>query len=229
MDDSVPQVNESIWEGFTKPDMEFLKVCHDDLVNMLPLIDSLAELKVILYVMRHTWGFQEYDTYKRITVDEFINGRMLRTRERMDGGTGLSDFGVKTGINRAIEHGFLECEIDYRDLGRISKSYRLKTRDVDPTTDEEKTKQPAREGSRERLKQLQTMPYEEYLQSPEWVKKRKKALRFAQYKCQLCNSSEHLNVHHRTYERRGHELMNDLTVLCSDCHSTFSYNRELAQ
>ncbi len=79
-----------------------------------------------------------------------------------------------------------------------------------------------------RIIALQSMPYSEYLQSSEWQEKRKKALRFAGFKCQLCNSSEKLNVHHRTYERLGQELLGDLITLCNDCHCIFHQNRNLA-
>lgn len=98
-----------------------------------------------------------------------------------------------------------------------------------PTTPDEPEDREAKELKKPRLTELQTMPYPEYLQSPEWAAKRSKALRFANYRCQLCNGNETLTVHHRTYERRGHELMGDLIVLCKDCHDTFTYNRELVQ
>jgi hypothetical protein len=80
-----------------------------------------------------------------------------------------------------------------------------------------------------RLMALQSMPYSEYLKSQEWQEKRKKALRFASFRCQLCNSPERLNVHHRTYEHLGQELMGDLITLCNDCHAIFHQNRELAE
>jgi len=70
-----------------------------------------------------------------------------------------------------------------------------------------------------RLHALKTMPYGEYLQTDEWQETRRKALKRAQFKCQLCNSGGQLNVHHRTYERRGEEDYTDLIVLCKNCHS----------
>lgn len=72
-----------------------------------------------------------------------------------------------------------------------------------------------------RLRELQTMPYHDYLLTPEWQEKRKGALQRAEYKCQVCNASEQLHTHHRTYERRGRELPSDLTVLCEKCHSLY--------
>lgn len=221
----------TIWDGFSMPDKNFTRV-PNDFVEILALIDNMAELKVVLYAMRHTWGFQEYNEHKKITTDEFMHGRKLKNRERMDSGTGLSEMSVRNGLAKAIEHGFLECEIDDSDRARVKKSYRLKMKEPCEqslaTTDKPvQTDKP--KSNKERIAELKSMPYGEYLKTPEWTAKRAKALRFANFRCQLCNSGANLNVHHRTYERRGHELMGDLTVLCADCHSTFTYNRELAQ
>jgi len=89
-------------------------------------IDNLAELKVVQYVLRHTWGFKEYYSMKRIAIDEFVNRRKRRDGSRMDSGTGLSDKAVKEGLARAIEHGLLISAVDNRDRARIKKSYALK-------------------------------------------------------------------------------------------------------
>ena len=65
------------------------------------------------------------------------------------------------------------------------------------------------------------LSYEEYLTSEEWRLRRELALAIADHRCQLCNSPAHLQVHHRTYERIGHEDTADLTVLCLTCHDAF--------
>jgi hypothetical protein len=70
-----------------------------------------------------------------------------------------------------------------------------------------------------RLRELRAMPYPEYLESPEWQDIRKRKLKQARYKCELCNATGTLDVHHRTYERRGDERLSDLIVLCRECHS----------
>lgn len=69
--------------------------------------------------------------------------------------------------------------------------------------------------------ELQDMPYYDYLETPEWQERRQRALKRAGYRCQTCNAQGILNVHHRTYERRGCELDSDLIVLCRDCHQKF--------
>lgn len=73
-----------------------------------------------------------------------------------------------------------------------------------------------------RLNQLRRMPYREYLLTPEWKERRQRHLKSAGYRCQVCNSDDKmLDVHHRTYERRGEELFKDLIVLCRTCHGIF--------
>lgn len=72
-----------------------------------------------------------------------------------------------------------------------------------------------------RARVLARMTYREYLQTPEWQERRGEALMRAQGRCQVCNKPYNLDVHHRTYERRGAEAPDDLTVLCRTCHATF--------
>ncbi|GGI30816.1 hypothetical protein [Bradyrhizobium guangdongense] len=69
------------------------------------------------------------------------------------------------------------------------------------------------------------MTYLEYIGSYKW---RTSAARLAEldasgHRCRTCYASSGeegvwLEVHHRTYERLGHELVGDLTALCSYCH-----------
>ena len=65
------------------------------------------------------------------------------------------------------------------------------------------------------------MPYREYLETDHWRLKAEGAKDRASNRCQLCNSNNNLQAHHRTYERRGCESHNDLTVLCDECHKKF--------
>ena len=81
-----------------------------------------------------------------------------------------------------------------------------------------------------RERELHTMPYQEYLQTPEWKARRQAALKRADRCCQVCNQDKtQLNVHHRTYDRRGYERDEDLIVLCRDCHDLFHKQGKLAK
>lgn len=72
-----------------------------------------------------------------------------------------------------------------------------------------------------RIIELRSMPYDEYLKTQEWAAIREQALERDGRRCRACNSDTKLNVHHRTYERRGCEFLNDLTTLCQRCHEHF--------
>lgn len=60
--------------------------------------------------------------------------------------------------------------------------------------------------------------YQNYMLSPEWTAKREKVLIFWGHRCALCNSPIKVEVHHRTYDRLGQELLTDLVPLCDECH-----------
>jgi hypothetical protein len=114
------------FEGFAVPQKNYFPM-PNIWINICAHIDNLAELKVVQYVLRHTWGYHEYGIPKTISVDEFMYGRKRADGSRIDDGTGLkSDRSVKDGIKAALDHGYLICEVDDTDKGRIKKSYALK-------------------------------------------------------------------------------------------------------
>ena len=79
----------------------------------------------------------------------------------------------------------------------------------------------SRKEKRKKRKRLPKTDYYNYINSAEWRKVAKAARKRAGYRCQLCNHNGKLHVHHRTYERLGNELPEDLTVLCETCHENF--------
>jgi hypothetical protein len=87
------------------------------------------------------------------------------------------------------------------------------------------------EGLRIAIRQhFKGMAYRDYLQTAHWELTRAAALERAKHRCQLCNGLKGgLNVHHRTYERLGNELPEDLIVLCRDCHTIFHKEGKLAR
>lgn len=75
---------------------------------------------------------------------------------------------------------------------------------------------------------LDKIDYYDYIESDGWREKADRAKLRAGMRCQLCNRYGTLNAHHRTYERLGNELEEDLIVLCRDCHKMFHANRKVA-
>ena len=70
-----------------------------------------------------------------------------------------------------------------------------------------------------RVAQLRKVPFEEYRLTPEWRARRHRVLFRAGKQCELCEEREFLQVHHKTYERYGQELLTDLIALCRECHA----------
>ena len=66
------------------------------------------------------------------------------------------------------------------------------------------------------------MSYAEYIHSDAWKAKADAAKERAGYRCQVCNGTDRLEAHHRTYERMGYESPEDITVLCHNCHGLYS-------
>jgi len=111
------------FKGFSKPESNFSKLPHQ-FIEVMPQIETKGEMAVILYILRHTWGFQEAS--KKITLDEFENGRKKSDGTRLDSGTGLSRPTILDGLERAEAHGFIEVERDDSDSARVKKVYSLR-------------------------------------------------------------------------------------------------------
>jgi hypothetical protein len=68
--------------------------------ELLSSVKTLAELKVILYVIRHTYGWGKL--VDRISLSQFVDGI-----QGVDGGTGLSLSSVQRGLATAIDNGYI--------------------------------------------------------------------------------------------------------------------------
>lgn len=75
------------------------------------------------------------------------------------------------------------------------------------------------------LESGELVAFHRYYHHPEWKKRRLAAIRAAGGLCVVCGRPEgalslglSLQVHHRTYERYGHESLEDLQVVHAECH-----------
>lgn len=64
------------------------------------------------------------------------------------------------------------------------------------------------------------IPYRQYIKSQAWIDRRRKYWidHNGKYRCVVCGGLEKIHLHHRTYERIGNELDEDLVPLCEKCH-----------
>jgi 5-methylcytosine-specific restriction endonuclease McrA len=63
-----------------------------------------------------------------------------------------------------------------------------------------------------------TDSYEKYIHSTQWKLMREWLFHFRGKKCEQCNKTNNLNVHHLTYDHLYHEKPTDLIILCRECH-----------
>ncbi len=123
---STPDLRESgagtQFEGFDPPESNYWRL-PNNWFDLVAGFTSWAEHKVVEYILRHTWGYQEYGVAKLITMDEFMRGRKRRDGSRLDAGCGMAENSIKKGIADAVAHGFLVVETDDSDRGRIKKFY----------------------------------------------------------------------------------------------------------
>jgi hypothetical protein len=123
----------ALFSGFEKPQQNWFKMPYA-WTDITAKVTSLAELKVVEYVLKHTWGYQEYNLKKKISIDEFMHGRKRKDGTTIDLGTGLSKQSVIDGLKNAVKHGFLDVEKDDSDQARKKRYYSLKMQE---TSDEE--------------------------------------------------------------------------------------------
>lgn len=62
------------------------------------------------------------------------------------------------------------------------------------------------------------MKYQDYIDSERWRSRRNRFLAEHGRACRMCGATKKIHVHHLTYERIGHELDDDLMVLCPNHH-----------
>lgn len=74
-----------------------------------------------------------------------------------------------------------------------------------------------------------SVAYKEYIRSDAWRAKRQEYFaKTGQRACYGCGAKR-VHVHHKTYERMGHEEMGDLVAVCESCHALIHERHRLGQ
>lgn len=111
--------------GFTRP--HYTQVPDELFDQLLPTL-SLVELRVLLYIIRRTFGFKKDED--QISVSQMVEGIVTRDGRRLDHGTGLSKGGVRKGLRGLLEREIIEA-IQNTDIKGASTptTYALRFRD----------------------------------------------------------------------------------------------------
>lgn len=175
--------------------------------DLVKAIDDLAPLEFKVFMMcvcdtRRSLD-ELYDGYLYYSLSEIEDSMEIHPDEVIEAFKSLEEKGYLECV--AIASTFL-CNDEVRCRLRYTGDYFGKDYEEEESHD---------------IEELQEIPYYEYLETSAWKAKRRQKFRQAGYRCQICNSGGTLNVHHRTYERVGNELLEDLVVLCRNCHDLF--------
>jgi 5-methylcytosine-specific restriction endonuclease McrA len=60
--------------------------------------------------------------------------------------------------------------------------------------------------------------YTKHINSERWERRRLRAIDEVGGACQMCGSTDRIQVHHLNYDNLGNEKPEDLLVVCRQCH-----------
>lgn len=118
----MPPQDSSPFQGFSRPTYTTVP---DELFDILLPTLSDAELRVLLYIVRRTFGFKrDSDT---ISLSQMVSGITTREGERLDSGVGLSKSSVARGLKSLREKGIiLATRNSSTEKGDQPTTYRLR-------------------------------------------------------------------------------------------------------
>lgn len=119
---------QSRFRGYSSPN--YTQV-HDQLFDEhLPDLSG-AELKVLLYIIRRTFGFKKESD--NISLNELLHGITTRAAAQLDRGTGLSRSTLIEALKGLVEKGhIIAMQRSSRDRGNEATNYRLNVVTVSP-------------------------------------------------------------------------------------------------
>src|ERR1044071_6357193 len=101
-EEQIPPFRDLIFLGFQQP--HYTNV-PDELFDILMPRLSGAELKVLLYIVRRTFGFKKGSD--RISRSQFEAGIIKKDGQVLDGGTGLSRRAVRLALQSLVDKNVL--------------------------------------------------------------------------------------------------------------------------
>lgn len=100
------------YKGFTSPNGT---IVPDDVFDVLAPELTEAELRVLLYVIRKTFGWKKNED--AISISQMVSGVKTRDGRVMDKGTGMSKSAVWRGANGLVEKGILNRQQSQSENG----------------------------------------------------------------------------------------------------------------
>lgn len=120
MSDDTPWV----FDGFTPPEYTGIpNIFFDEIAPRL----KEGELRVMLYLMRRTFGFHKHED--RVSIAQFCDGITTRDGRRLDHGTGMSKPGVRKALDGCVAKGLVTMTQEQSENGEYQTNlYALRMR-----------------------------------------------------------------------------------------------------
>ena len=120
--------NAPIFDGFSEPKTNWYRLPNDWFDIWIRIRQEYgsrfaALLKMLEYILIHTWGAGRFNGSVQISADEIRNGRRIKKDKRLDQGTGISENAVRRAGDFLEKFGLLEIKKDGRDKARQLRTY----------------------------------------------------------------------------------------------------------
>jgi len=98
--------------GFHEPEENYFRLLNNWFELIQPLREMygtrlIAPLKVLEYILKHTWGYGRFDQPIALSIGDIRFGRRIG-RQRMDMGTGLAENTVRKALEELCKLGYIE-------------------------------------------------------------------------------------------------------------------------
>src|SRR5688572_9834944 len=110
------------YEGFSSPNGT---IVHDDVFDVLLPQLTDPELRVLLYIIRRTFGFKKDSD--NISLKQMVEGIRTKDGRVLDGGAGISKASVARGLKGLAEKGIIVATHNSSlERGNEPTTYRLR-------------------------------------------------------------------------------------------------------
>ena len=117
-----------VFEGFSNPN--FTSVPDDFFDELAPRLRE-SELKVLLYIIRRTFGFKK--DQDSISLSQMVDGIVRKDGTRLDSGTGLKKSAVCTALSSLEEKQIIFRKKQFDSVrGAVASAYRLNIHGYEP-------------------------------------------------------------------------------------------------
>jgi hypothetical protein len=151
------------FQGFSEPKEKYYRLPNNWFDYWISFRAEIGDrfavpLKVLEYVLLHTWGANEFEGRVQLSASEIHSGRKGRKNTRRDSGVGVSENAVRKAADVLEKMGALNVVQDQKDKARRMRTYQPNLKSENP------------EQAEDLLTQGFTKPSENYFKVPKsWI------------------------------------------------------------